>query len=154
MKAQLKLQSSVSRRKTQRGNALIEFAILSTVLMLLLAGVSGFARVMSISSMAQGAAEAGIAYGTLSPTNNNDLTGMQTSALADTGNYSGATATATQFCTCSIGGTQSSCPVTCASGTGQKYIKVSVTIPYVTIFNYPLIPNPINVTQVAVARVQ
>jgi Flp pilus assembly protein TadG len=148
-----RIERNVSRR-SERGNALIEFALLSTVLLLILAGVSGFSRVMSISSIAQGAAEAGVAYGTLSPVHYNDLSGMQTAALADTGNYANATATATQFCTCSIGGTETTCPASCGGGTYQEYVKVSVTIPYVTIFNFPMIPNPINVTQIAIARVQ
>lgn len=143
-----------SRRKRQSGNVMIELALLSTVLILVLSGVTGFARVFSVASLAQGAAEAGVSYGTLAPANSNDLTGMQNAALADTGNYAGATATASQYCTCSIGGAQVACPATCAGGSGQEYVKVSVTIPYLSVFNNPMIPNPINVTQAAMARVQ
>jgi hypothetical protein len=145
---------SSRRRKRQRGNALIEFALSSTLLLSIAIGITGFARIFNLANMAAGAAAAGIQYGGLSPGHYNDLTGMQTAALSDTGNYPGATAVATQFCTCSIGGTQGSCPASCGGSLGQTYIQVSVTIPYTSVISFPSIPNPVNVTQVACARVQ
>lgn len=146
---------SPARRARQRGNVLIEFAVTSSVLLIVACGVTGFARIFNVASMAAGAAAAGVQYGALSPAHYGDLTGMQTAALADTGNYPGATATATQFCACSVGGTQSACPATCGTGvTSETYIQVSVTIPYQSIITYPMLPNPVNVTQVACARVQ
>jgi hypothetical protein len=79
---------------------------------------------------------------------------MQTAALNDTGNYPGTTATASQFCTCSVGGAQVSCPATCSSGSPETYIQVVVTIPYNSVVSLPSIPNPVNITQSACARVQ
>ena len=141
-------------KKRQRGNALIEFALCSTVLLLMTCGVADFARLFNLANMAVGAASAGLQYASLSPANWSDFSDIQTAALNDTGNYPGATATATNFCTCSVGGTQVSCPATCGSGTAETYIQVSVTVPFTTVVHYPGLPNPVNITQVACARVQ
>jgi hypothetical protein len=121
---------------------------------MLFVGVVGVSRIFNLANMASGAAMAGIQYGALSPSHNGDLTGMQTAALNDTGNFTGATATATQFCACSVGGTQVSCPATCSSGSPETYIQVVVTIPYNSVVSLPQIPNPVNITQTACARVQ
>ena len=143
------------RKRRQGGNALIEFALCSTVLMMFACGITDFSRLFNLANMAVGAASAGIQYGALSPSNYGDLSGMRTAALNDTGNYTGASATATQFCTCSVGGAQVTCPASCGSGvTGQTYIQLVVTVPYQAIFSYPGVPNPINVTQLACARVE
>ena len=147
-------RASTSRSKKQGGNALIEFALCSSVLFLMVTGITDFARLFNLADMTAGAASAGIQYGALSPAHYGDLTGMQNAALADTGNYPNATATATQFCTCGVGGTQVTCPATCFGSSPATYIQVTVTIPYQSIWSYPGIPNPINVTQVACARVQ
>ena len=144
-----------SRRARQRGNAIIEFALSATLLITLVAGIVGFSRIFNLANTSMGAAEAGVQYGALSPAHSGDLVGMQNAALADTGNYAGATATATQYCTCSVGGSQVSCsPNPCGSSTILKYAQVSVTLPYQTMINYWMIPNPVNVTQTAVGRVQ
>lgn len=147
---------SVTRRRSrsQRGNILVEFALTSTVLLLIVCGITDFARLFNIANMAAGAASAGIGYAGLSPANYGDITGIQNAALADTGNYPGATATATQFCACSVGGTQVSCPATCGNGNPETYVQVTVTVPYAAMFSYGWIPNPVNVTQLACARVQ
>ncbi len=150
----MKRPVSRRRRARQRGNAMVEFALSATLMLTLVIGVTGFARVFNLANMAVGAADAGIQYGALSPGHYGDLTGMQNAALADTGNYSGATAVATQFCTCSIGGTQGACPASCGSTLGQTYIQVTVTIPYTSVITFPNVPNPVNITHVACARVQ
>src|SRR5580704_4510383 len=107
----------MTRRSTaQSGNMLLEFALSSTVMFLLMFGVIDFSRIFSSACAVQGAARAGTQYGMLSPAHYNDLTGMQNAALTDAGNPSGMTATASQFCACSIGGASQSCPPTCSSG--------------------------------------
>ena len=151
----MKRQRSVSRRAKQGGNAMIEFALSATLLLTLFIGITGFSRIFNLANMAGGAAEAGIQWGALSPTNSDNLSGIQKAALNDTGNYSGATAVASQFCTCSVGGTQVTCPASCGNNTvAEKYIQVSVTLPYQAVITYPMLPNPINVTQTVCARVQ
>src|SRR5579872_806251 len=144
-----------SRRKNQRGNAIVEFALAATLMLLMFCGVTGFSRIFNVANMAAGAAEAGVQYGALSPAHNGDFTGMQTAALNDTGNYTGATATAAQVCYCSVGGTVTTCPASCSgSDSPETYIQVTVTIPYSPVINFPMLPDPINITESAMARVQ
>jgi hypothetical protein len=117
-------------------------------------GVTDFARLFNLANMAVGAASAGLEYASIGSEYWSDYADIQTAALNDTGNYPGATATATNFCTCSVGGAQVSCPATCNSGAPETYVQVSVTIPFTPVFHYPGLPNPVNITQVASARVQ
>lgn len=147
-------QANTPRARNQRGNALIEFALCSTVLFVMVAGITDFGRLFNLANTTAGAASAGIQYAALSPAHYGDFTGIQNAALADTGNYPGATATASQFCTCSVGGAQVSCPATCNGSSPETYVQVTVTIPYRSMFSYPGVPDPINVTQIACARVQ
>ena len=145
----------VTRSKTrQGGNALVEFALMAVVLLMLTCGVSDFGRLPALAILASGAAEAGVQYGALSPAHYGDLPGMQTAALSATGNYTGATATASEFCACSIGGSHVNCPATCTTGSPETYIQVVVTVPFVSILKYPWVPNPISISQLACTRVQ
>jgi len=145
---------SVVRKKRNGGNALVEFALCAIVLLTMACGVTDFARLFNIGNMAVGAASAGLAYASIGPENWSDFSDIQTAALNDTGNYPGATATATNFCTCGVGGTQVTCPASCGSGSPETYVQVSVTIPFTPVFHFAGVPNPINITQVACARVQ
>jgi Flp pilus assembly protein TadG len=141
-------------RAKEGGNALVEFSILCVVMFLISCGVADFARCITAANVAQAAAAAGTQYGALSPAHYNDLTSCQNAALADTVGYTGAAAVATQYCTCSVGGASTTCPPSCGTSTGQTYLKVVVTIPYTSMFNYPLLPNPISVSGFSVVRVQ
>lgn len=142
------------RMRCERGNAMLEFALCSSVLFLLTCGVCDFGRVFKAANTAVGAASAGLAYASVGPHNWSDFASIQTAALNDTGNYPGAIAVASNSCTCSVGGTPVSCPATCQNGTPETYIQVLVAIPFQPLFNYPGLPNPMNITQVARARVQ
>ena len=133
---------------------LIEFALSSSLLFLLMFGVIDFSRIFSSACAVQGAARAGTQYGMLSPAHYNDLTGMQNAALANAGTPSGMTATASQFCACSIGGAQQSCPATCSSGLPETYVQMVVAMPYTTEFSYPGIPHVINLSASSIVRVQ
>ena len=133
---------------------LIEFALSSSLLFLLMFGVIDFSRIFSSACVVQGAARAGTQYGMLSPAHYNDFAGMQNAALADAGSPAGMIATASQFCACSIGGSQQACPATCGSGSPETYIQMVVTMPYTTTFSYPGIPQVTNLSATSAVRVQ
>jgi Flp pilus assembly protein TadG len=140
--------------RIDRGNMLIEFALSSSLLFLVMFGVIDFSRIFSSACKVQGAARAGTQYGMLSPAHYNDFTGMQNAAQANAGSPAGMTATASQFCACSIGGTQQSCPPTCSTGSPETYIQMVVSMPYTTTFTYPGIPHVINLAGSSAVRVQ
>src|SRR5438552_9563792 len=120
----MRMKISQKRQARQRGNALVEFAICSVCLLLITVGVTDFARLFTIADMAASAAAAGTQYGSLSPSHWADYTGMQHAALDDTGNLTGATATPSQTCYCSVGGQAVTCPAetSCTSGSPETYI--------------------------------
>jgi Flp pilus assembly protein TadG len=143
-----------SRAHRRSGSLLLEFALSSTLLFLLMFGVVDFSRIFSQACAVQGAARAGTQYGMLSPAHYNDLAGMQNAALTSAGSPSGMSATASQFCTCSIGGAPQSCPATCSSGSPETYIQVNVTMPYSTMYSYPGVPAVTNLSGTSTVRVQ
>src|SRR5689334_19585820 len=102
------------RRKNQRGNALVEFALSAVVMVMITVGVTDFARLFSVAEVAQRAAAAGAQYGALSPAHWSDFTGIQTAALNDANNQSGYTVTPSNTCYCQLGGTPVSCPADCS----------------------------------------
>lgn len=142
------------RSRFEAGNMLIEFALSSSLLFLIMFGVLDFSRMFSSACAVQGAARAGTQYGMLSPAHYNDLAGMQNAALANAGSPAGMAATASQFCACSIGGAQQGCPATCSSGSPETYIQMVVSMPYATTISYPGIPQVTNLSGRSVVRVQ
>jgi Flp pilus assembly protein TadG len=140
--------------KPESGNMLIEFALSSSLLFLVMFGVIDFSRIFSSACAVQGAARAGTQYGMLSPAHYNDFTGMQSAALSGAGNPGGMTATASQFCSCSIGGSKQSCPATCPSGNPETYVEVDVAMPYTTIASYPGVPAITHLSASSIVRVQ
>ena len=139
---------------SRAGNILVEFALSSSVLFLLMFGVIDFSRIFSSACMVQGAAHAGTQYGILSPAHYNDFAGMQSAALANAGNPQGMTATASQFCACSIGGPRQDCPATCSTGTPETYIEMAVSMPYTTMCAYPGIRGSTHLSATSIVRVQ
>jgi hypothetical protein len=146
---------SPRRKSGQRGNVLMEFCLSATLLLLLGSGVTDFARLFSYADTAAAAAEAGVQYGALSPAHWGDYVGIQNAALADDAGISGTTATASQYCTCSVGGASIPCPADCSGGGNpEMYLKVAVTVPFSPLFQFPWTPVVSSVTSNAMTRVQ
>ena len=150
----MKIEISQNRRVRQRGNALVEFALCSVLLLLITVGVTDFARLFTIADMAASAAAAGTQYGTLSPAHYTDYSGMQDAALEDTGYLTGATATASQTCYCSVGGSSVTCPASCGSGSPEIYVTVQTSVPFTPAFSYPWVPTVLSVSGMSSVRVQ
>jgi Flp pilus assembly protein TadG len=152
----MRMKISQKRQARQRGNALVEFAICSVCLLLITIGVTDFARLLTTAQIAAGGAAAGTDYGSLSPAHYTDFTGMQDAALEDMGNLTGATATASQTCYCSIGGQPVTCPAesSCTSGSPETYITIRTTVPFTPSFSYPWMPAVSSVSSSTSRRVQ
>lgn len=130
----------------------MEFAILGTLLVTLLAIAMDFSRIFYAAIEVANAASTGVQYGMQSSTKWTDYTGMQNAATTDAANVSGMTATASEFCTCSDGTS-----VTCGSGgcsSKRVYLQVLTTATFNTLGTYPLIPSSVTLNGKAVMRVQ
>jgi len=148
----------------QAGMALVEFAIILPLLMLLLVGLIEVGRLAYFTIEVGNAAHAGAQYGALSMSNAQDTTGM-TNAAKDDGQNSISTLTvnANYVCACWNGTTQTPSPPTHAAcglpctGTGRAitYVQVSATGTINALMNYGALGLPSSwiVTRVATIRV-
>ena len=130
------------KRGAQGGNVLVEFALMSTVLLTMTLGVIDYSRVMNLAVAVQGAAEAGAQFSLLSPGHYADANAMRNAALVGASNIPGAEATASMICACSIGGAAMTCPATCGNEgeTEEIYAEVEVTVPFQALAGMPGIP--------------
>lgn len=150
----------VTRKRSERGNALIEFALMSTVLMGMTLGVADFGRIFAIGDKAANAAAAGTAYAALSPAHYTDMAATQTAARNDLGNIANAQVVAARTCRCVLGGAPVSCAddpdvTPCAAGQTRKtYIEVAVTIPFRSLSGLPMVPGLTSVKGRSIVRVE
>jgi Flp pilus assembly protein TadG len=152
------------KRSRERGAALIEFALILPLLMLVLIGIIEMGRVAYFSIEVANAAHAGAQYGALGYSNGN--TNMRVVANKDGQNSISSFTTVAQYvCACwnpttgvetpaspSVNG----CGSTCATGGHLvTYAQVSVTGTIRTLFNYRMLglPDHWDVTRVATMRV-
>ena len=161
---------------TQRqcGQALVEFAFVLPLLLLLGLGVIEIGRYAYISILVGNAAHAGALYASLGATQSNDQTGIRNAALYDfAGATSGSTSnngqvpgnltvTSTQSCGCDAAGsvTTAICDKgtnptagTCAVGHWIVSVSVTATGSFNALFSYPGIPSPLNISRTSTVRV-
>ncbi|MCC6537314.1 MAG: pilus assembly protein [Bryobacterales bacterium] len=98
------------RRRNRRGSAMTEFALCSTVLIMMAVGGTDLARVFSLGTSLTQAAKAGAQFGAFSSQNAANTSGITAAALAAA---PGVTMEVTSGRTCLCGETA----VTCGSGT-------------------------------------
>lgn len=138
----------LTRTELERGSAMVEFALLVSLLLLMLFGVIDMSRMFRTCTTMAGAAEAGVRYGLLSASNSADLAGMQQAALNDA-NTASASAVATRYCACSDGSSVS-CSGSCASGSVRRYLQIVIQTPFKSF--YPGLPTVIKGRAVVRAR--
>jgi len=152
------------------GQALVELALVLPVLLLLTLGVIELGRYAYISILVGNAARAGAAYGAQSVTKTGtDNPDIATAAKLDFGGggssngLNSSTLTVSNFatCGCDVGGTISSdtagncTPSTPPSCAGHWVITIHVTASgqFASLFKYPGIPTPLDISRTASMRV-
>ena len=158
----------------ERGQSVLEIALLMPVLCLLLLGIIEMGRYAEISILVSNAARAGVQYGAQNPATAADNTGIQTAALNDAQN--GCQGSSTSNCLtvvpvantptmgyalCGCSGstpTNGNCvnpppPPLCPGSEWLVYVRVNTTGSFKPIFGYPGIPNPVTISSVAQMRV-
>ena len=119
---------------------MVELALLTPLLLLLLAGSIDMGRACYAAIEVSAAANAGAEYGTQKP---NDTSGMQNAALLNSPNLSGLTSTASWGCECSDGTSASaSCSTapTC-NATVVNYVVVTTSMTYIPTLGLPGLPK-------------
>jgi Flp pilus assembly protein TadG len=152
--------------RRQSGQSLVEVALITPLLMVLLLGAIEVGRYAYISILVGNAAHAGAMYGAQSLAQAADTPGIQQAADNDFQSngqpVSSLTVTSSNSCGCDSGGTVTSAGCTTAVNptagtctTGHWVVMVSVTASgkFSSLFNYPGIPSPITVSRTATMRV-
>ena len=156
-------------KRNERGNAIIEFALILPFMLLATIGIIGVGKYAYFGIVVANAARAGAQYGAQPglPASS-DTAGMIAIAEADLNNNGVGTVSTTQTpsasLTCAIwnsaSGTETAdanCATTPTPGSGQEpvnYVTVTITGTASSGFNVPFIPSTINVTSTATQRVQ
>jgi Flp pilus assembly protein TadG len=139
--------------RSEKGTALVEFALLAPVILLLLVGLIEVGRYTYFAVLAANAARAGALYGAENGRTALDSSGMRTAALADAQNIANMTVpTARYFCL--LDGTSTLCPSTGARQSNWVYyVEVDTSGTYNSLFRYPGIPQSVTVSGKAITRV-
>lgn len=137
----------------RRGSALVEFALMTPFLLLLLAGVLDYGQALSKATRIANAARIGAQYGSSSIARSSDTAGIQAAAVNSAPGFSGLSVSSVQFCQCP-GGTPVSCSGSCGSGKRLMYVQVTVSATSATIFSYSGLPFTGNISRRATMRVQ
>ncbi|MBV8055235.1 MAG: pilus assembly protein [Deltaproteobacteria bacterium] len=138
----------------QRGQSVVELAIIIPVLIILLFGAADMGRVFYCWIGVNSAARAGAQYGSQSVITAADSAGMKAAAQTDAANVSGLSVTASQ-CTCASSYTVNACPSTyCTNSPSATYVEVDTQAPFHTVMAYPGIPSLITVSSKAIMQVQ
>jgi Flp pilus assembly protein TadG len=154
------------RDSSERGQAMLEVALLLPVLLILALGVIELGRYMYIGILVGNAARAGAAYGAQSLPLSVDTTGIQTAADNDFQNngqnVASLSVTNSVACGCDSNGTVATagCSTStnptagkCASGHWVVMESVTASGTFASLFNYPGIPPSLIISRTATLRV-
>lgn len=134
-----RLQAARRERRKSRGQSLVEFAIVTPVLILMLAIAADFGRAFTAYITIGSAAREGASYGMQSTVNSTDTGGISAAALADASTIFG-----------------SSPSVSSTTGTdaySYKYVQVTVSYSFSPILQIPPIPSTVRMQRVVRMRV-
>lgn len=150
----------------EKGNAIIELAIVVPVLLVLSMGAADFARVFYHIITLTGAADTGASYGALSAVysgRNSQMTQIAKDDASSISHTATVTATADRYCDCPANpatGPGDASAVDCIVGTcpgygpPRVYVRTRVQQQFSTFGRYPGIPQPLNLGPWAYRRVQ
>jgi Flp pilus assembly protein TadG len=157
-----------SRLRSQAGQSLVELALLTPLLLVLLIAIVEMGRYSYLSIVLGNAARAGASYGAQGLAYCVNTSGIQTAADNDFQNNGQSTGnlTVTSAVTCGCDGdngtvspdTSAECSAssagTCSSGHWVVTVHVTAQAKFNSLFSYPGIPKSITVSSTAVMRVK
>ena len=153
------------QRNGKRGAALVEFALVATLLMLLAAGAGDFGRIFTEAIAVKSGSATAALYGSQRNTRSGDIAGMTSLAEGDAVDAGAITVTAAQYCACPAGNgtsnwTEIPCSeflaTTCNNGYGspRAYVQVNATKDFTTVVKMPGIPTGTTINQTTWMRVR
>lgn len=149
------LSRAASLRRSEHGNAALEFALASPILLVLLVPMADLGIAFSEQIQVQQAAEAGAQYALLHGYDSSKISGAVTAATTLT-SVSAAPAPS-QSCGCPTGSaiTAASCGSTCGDGEAAgSYVFVNAQASYTPQLPYSVLGSGVTLTAQATVRVQ
>ncbi|MEQ1726810.1 MAG: TadE family protein [Vicinamibacterales bacterium] len=154
-------QTTIIRRRSERGAALVELAVALPLLLLIMVGTIDFGRAFRTAMIVTNAARTGAQFGSQTPVNATNTAGMATTANAVlTANGLGATPvpTASTLCQCASNSGVFTNAANCSDPCTGGHLVVSVTVTATRTFSliqpFPGIPSSVTITRGATARAQ
>ncbi|MDR3776763.1 MAG: TadE/TadG family type IV pilus assembly protein [Terracidiphilus sp.] len=146
-----------NRMLEERGQSLVELALIMPIFTVLLVGAADFARLAYAGIEVSNAARAGVQYGAQNRITALDISGMTHAATSDGPDVASMSATASNSCVCTSGAT-----VTCANAATAcvapartlQYVQVNTTAVVSPLFHYPGLPATFNLKGQATMRVE
>jgi hypothetical protein len=143
----------------RRGGALVELAVVLSVLALLLVGVADFGRIAYSAMAVTGSARAGAMFGAQNGQMTN-FSGMRAAAESAATDIGAVVDSATRSCECETGGsttvmTNCNPPGTplCA-GVVRYRVRMMVKKDFALLRSFPLLPATVQIRRVAIMRAQ
>jgi len=134
--------------KSESGAALVELAVVTPFLALLLTGLIDFGRYTYDAILAANAARSAAAYGAQTLETAKDTTGMTAAGQTDA---QGLTVSVTPQTVCMVGSTV----VTCGTSTAETaFVQVTATGTYQPLIKYPFLPSSVIVSGSSFMRVE
>lgn len=145
---------SRARSPADRGQSLVELALVTPLLLLLLVGIIEIGRFAYYSILVSNAARAGAQYGAQGLATAADGAGIRTAASNDAG-VAGLSVSSLQQCGCSGTSLSGACPASgcVAPNHALVYVEVTATGTFSSLFRYPGIPASITIRSTEKMRV-
>lgn len=137
----------------RRGSALVELALVTPLLLMLVAGVLNYGFALRTATAVASAAHAGAQYGISGAANMYDTAGIQAAALNSEPNVKGMKVSSAVSCQCP-GQRSVSCGGSCGSAKMLMYVQVTTTATSPTLLSYTGLPFTGSVKGQAVMRAQ
>ena len=155
MKFQLR-KRTLGRRlgiESESGQALMEFAVLLPVALVLLTGIMEIGRYANACIVVNHAARAGVQYAAQNRVTASDDTAIIQAAKSDAPGFSNMTVTPSHFCACADG-TSSTCqPTDCSGSRIIEYSKVDTQVQLKSVTGYFAFPQTFTVKGEKIMRV-
>lgn len=146
-----------NRHNCQRGGAVLETALALPLLILMVIGTADFARVFYAAIVVEGAARAGVQYGTVSVGKAGESSGVIEAGQSDASGQglTGLVVTSRTFCGCNSGNAEVSCSKgTCSTGVPSGYVEAKATYTFKPAIGWPGVPGNVVIGTSAKMRAQ
>jgi hypothetical protein len=145
----------LDRMVSESGQSLLELAILTPILLLLVIGIIEVGRFAYYSIEVTNAARAAVQYGAQSLADSKDSVGLQQAALNDASDLTGVNVNPSVLCACSESPSTyfAICPAIGCSGHPVVFIQVDTTANISPLFHYPGFPSTFTANGHAIMRV-